>query len=167
MKTPTDLADNYPKVTEWLSQTSRPLPPGKSFWETELLSALAIVEARPEKLVYELKLQEHHCSQYLSIHSGFMATSIDICNHFVMGVHQGKNQWQWFGMTSDISISFLRSMRAGQTARFECHVYKVSKNIAHIHTKVYDADNGDLCCTATFVKVRADYKHGSNTESKL
>ena len=79
----------------------------------------------------------------------------------------GKHQWEFYGAASDLTISYLRAIRSGQTLRFECEVQKVTKNISHQYTKVFDDDNGDLCVTATFTKARADYKLGTNHRSNL
>ena len=65
MKTPVDLENEYPKLIQWIDDSLRPPPPGKTFWESELLRVMDIVEVQPEKIAYKLKIEDHYCSRYI------------------------------------------------------------------------------------------------------
>lgn len=69
-------------------------------------------------------------------------------------VGTGK-QWQLIGISTDLSISYLRGIAQGETLRIVCEVHRVGKTLANIFTKIYDSQNR-LCYTGSHTKFNID-----------
>lgn len=59
------------------------------FLEDKIHKDLTIVEARPNKLIWEFNVQEAHCNQLGNIHGGCVATIIDVCSSFALATWEG------------------------------------------------------------------------------
>jgi uncharacterized protein (TIGR00369 family) len=89
-----------------------------------------------------------------NLHGGCVATLIDICSSFAIFVAEGKT-WNLAGVSTDLSVSYLRGVPEGETITLVCEVARVGKALANIHTKVYDNENR-LCYAGTHTKFNID-----------
>jgi uncharacterized protein (TIGR00369 family) len=89
-----------------------------------------------------------------NLHGGCVATLIDICSTFAIFVAEGKT-WNLGGVSTDLSVSYLRGVPEGETITLVCDVARVGKALANIHTKVYDNENR-LCYAGTHTKFNID-----------
>ncbi|KAI8370320.1 HotDog domain-containing protein [Radiomyces spectabilis] len=125
------------------------------FWEDQVAHSLSIVDAAPNKLIWEFTVEEIHCNQLGNLHGGCVATIIDICSSFAILVHEGKAKWSLIGVSTDLSVSYMRGVPEGVTIRLECEVQRVGKTLANIYTKVYD-DHGNICYSGSHSKYCID-----------
>lgn len=77
-----------------------------------------------------------------------------MCSSVALLVAGGK-QWQIIGISTDLSISYLRGIAQGETIQIVCEVQRVGKTLASIYTKIYDAQNR-LCYTGSHTKFNID-----------
>ncbi|ORY99221.1 HotDog domain-containing protein [Syncephalastrum racemosum] len=154
MKISSEAAERYPKLAELVALYSSRNEKAV-FWEDKLHQSLSIVEASPNKLVWEFVVDEVHCNQLGNLHGGCVATAIDICSSFAIETYDGKNPWNLIGVSVDLAIQYMRGIPAGVTARLECEVQRVGKSLANIYTKVYD-EAGNMCYSGTHTKFCID-----------
>lgn len=89
-----------------------------------------------------------------NIHGGCVATLIDICSSFAIIVGSGK-PWQLIGISTDLSVQYLRGVAEGETLRIVCDVQRVGKTLANIFTRIYDSQ-GRLCYSGSHTKFNID-----------
>lgn len=83
-----------------------------------------------------------------------MATLIDICSSFAVCCSSGK-QWNLIGISTDLSVSYLKGVSEGDTIRLECEIQRVGAKLANIFTRVYDQQNR-LCYSGSHTKFNID-----------
>ncbi|KAI8143649.1 HotDog domain-containing protein [Fennellomyces sp. T-0311] len=154
MKISSAVAEKYPALEDLVKMYSS-RSEQVVFWEDKVHAELEIVDATANKLIWEFKVDEKHCNQLGNIHGGCVATIIDICSSFAILTYEGKGGWGLIGVSTDLAVSYMSGMSAGQTARLECEVQRVGKTLANIYTKVYD-DNGKLCYSGSHTKYCID-----------
>ncbi|KAF7726906.1 hypothetical protein EC973_008201 [Apophysomyces ossiformis] len=156
MKILPEVAEKFPRLAEQLIICTR-RDENTRYWEDSVYSHLTVVEAAPDKVVWQFVVDESHCNQIGSWHGGCVATIIDICSSFALMVHEGKTQWKYLGVSTDLSVSYLRGVPSGTKARIECDVHRVGKSLANLFVKIYD-EEGNLCYTGTHSKYCLDPK---------
>ena len=67
----------------------------------------------------------------------------------------GKGGWSLVGVSTDLTVSYMSGIAAGQTCRLECDVQRVGKSLANIYTKVYNKE-GKLCYSGSHTKYCID-----------
>lgn len=95
-----------------------------------------------------------HFNRLGNLHGGCVATLIDICSSFAILVTTGK-PWSLIGISTDLSVAYLRGVPAGEVIRIECDVQRVGKTLANIFTRVYDSENR-LCYSGSHTKFNID-----------
>lgn len=83
-----------------------------------------------------------------------MATVIDICTSFAICCSSGK-QWNLIGISTDLSVSYLRGASEGDVLRLECGLQRAGSQLANMHAKVYDQHNR-LCYSGSHTKFNID-----------
>ncbi|CAO3591312.1 unnamed protein product [Absidia cylindrospora] len=131
MKANPAFADTYPQLYEMIaffdkSQTV--------CWDNAISKDLVLVKIAPGRLVWEMEVRESHCNQLGNLHGGCVATLIDVCTSFATLVHEGKTKWKTMGVSTDLSVSYILGVPAGETIQIECNVQRVGKNLANIST---------------------------------
>ncbi|KAI9244302.1 HotDog domain-containing protein [Phascolomyces articulosus] len=154
MKITAEAAKKYPALEELVSLYSS-RQQKSVFWEDKVHAELEIVDALPNKLIWEFKVEEKHCNQLGNIHGGCVATIIDICSSFAILTYEGKGGWSLIGVSTDLAVSYMSGIAAGQTCRLECDVQRVGKTLANIYTTVYNED-GKLCYSGSHTKYCID-----------
>ncbi|KAI9314556.1 HotDog domain-containing protein [Dichotomocladium elegans] len=149
------VSTRYPDLSAGLEKVFPILPPGDMPWDSSIAESLMVVDAAPNKIVWEFKIAKVHCNLLGGIHGGCIATLIDTCSSCALLMYDGKYKWKGLGVTTDLSVSYMRSMRAGQTARIECVVQRCGKNIANIYTEVMD-ETGAICYAGSHTKFSVD-----------
>ncbi|KAI9353923.1 HotDog domain-containing protein [Pilaira anomala] len=153
MKTTQEVAERYPKILETVDYFNR--EESFAFWEGNV-SGLSIVEAAPDVLTWEFKVEEKHCNQLGNLHGGCVATLIDICSSFAIIVSTGA-PWKLVGISTDLSITYLRGVAEGDTIRIVCDVQRVGRTLANMFTKIYDSQNR-ICYSGSHTKFNIDSK---------
>lgn len=69
----------------------------------------------------------------------------------------GRNQWKNFGVSVNISASYLRGIPGGETARVEVTTERVGKTLANFYVKIFDAKDR-LCYTGNHTVFCTDPK---------
>jgi acyl-coenzyme A thioesterase 13 len=98
----------------------------------------------------------HFVLRLRNLHGGCVATLIDICSSFAILVSSGK-PWYMVGVSTDLSVAYLRGVTAGETIRIECEVQRVGKTLANMFTRIYDSENR-LCYSGSHTKFNIDSK---------
>jgi acyl-coenzyme A thioesterase 13 len=89
-----------------------------------------------------------------NLHGGCVATLIDICSSFGILVTSGK-PWSLIGISTDLSVAYLRGVAEGEKLRIVCEPQRVGKTLANIYTKIYDSQNR-LCYSGAHTKFNID-----------
>ncbi|KAI7892310.1 HotDog domain-containing protein [Mucor mucedo] len=154
MKIAPHIAEKFPRLLEAVNFTVGSREGGSVSWENNVSESLSIVDAETDKLTWEFKIEHHHCNQLSNLHGGCVATLIDMCSSVALLVAGGK-QWQIIGISTDLSISYLRGIAEGETIHIVCEVQRVGKTLASIYTKIYDGQNR-LSYTGSHTKFNID-----------
>ncbi|KAI8977191.1 HotDog domain-containing protein [Mycotypha africana] len=157
MKIEKAVAQRYPQILQLVEQFNMREGQGAVFWEDNVIEELHIVGAEPDKLIWEFKVKEVHCNRLGNLHGGCAATLIDICSSFAVLTNSGKARWNLIGVSTDLSVSYLKGVPAETMIRLECEVQRVGKTLANIFTKVYN-DQGQVCYTGSHTKFNIDPK---------
>lgn len=83
-----------------------------------------------------------------------MATLIDICSSFSILVAKGK-PWSLIGISTDLSVAYLRGVSEGEKLRIVCEPQRVGKTLANIFTRIYDCQ-GKLSYSGAHTKFNID-----------
>ncbi|KAL0084628.1 HotDog domain-containing protein [Phycomyces blakesleeanus] len=126
-------------------------------WDNTINENLTVIGVDTNRVVWEFKVQRSHCNLLGSLHGGCVATIIDVCSSFSLLTFDGKEKWKYVGVSTDLAISYMRGISAGGLARIECNIQRVGKNMANIHTSIYDEKN-NLCYTGSHTKFCIDSK---------
>ncbi|KAI9268928.1 HotDog domain-containing protein [Phascolomyces articulosus] len=154
MKVNPDVVKNFPRIYELIIKFTE-YGIKTPTWQEKITDEISIVDAEPNKLVWEYKPRSDHCNPYQTVHGGCVATVIDVCSSIAILTHNGKVRWLHLGITTSLSITYFRGIRSGQTTRIECNVLHVGKTLATVATKIYDQD-GNLCYTGIQTKYCTD-----------
>ncbi|KAG2217926.1 hypothetical protein INT45_012589 [Circinella minor] len=140
------VAQNYPALKKLVeSYSSR--KEKSVFWEDKVLGESNIIDALLNRLIWELG----------NIHGGCVATLIDICSSLAILTYEGKGGWFFVGVSTDLTVSYMSGIAAGQTCRLECDVQRVGQSLANIYIKVYNKD-GKFCYSRSHTKYCIDSK---------
>ncbi|GAA5809834.1 hypothetical protein MFLAVUS_003249 [Mucor flavus] len=146
-----DLKDSY-RCVDRQSFCDHPLFNEKPvFWEDNV-RGLNIVEAVPDKLTWEFF--SRGATLLGNLHGGCVATLIDICSSFSIIVGSGK-PWNLIGISTDLSVAYLRGIAEGETIRIVCEVQRVGKTLSNIFTRIYDSE-GRLSYSGSHTKFNID-----------
>ncbi|KAI7883590.1 Thioesterase/thiol ester dehydrase-isomerase [Lichtheimia hyalospora FSU 10163] len=128
-----------------------------SSWEFLIYQSLTLKHASPNKLVWEFDVGKQHCNMTGNVHGGCVASLVDECSGFAAFTHKGRNQWKNYGVSVNISASYLRGIPGGETARVEVTTERVGKTLANFYVKIFDA-NDRLCYTGSHTVFCTDPK---------
>ncbi|KAI8880938.1 Thioesterase/thiol ester dehydrase-isomerase [Backusella circina FSU 941] len=152
MKITDAIAEKYPKLLEnttYYNMSEKP-----TFWEDLLSKQMSIVAAEPDKLTWKFTVKDQHCNHMNNLHGGCVATLIDICSSFAVLVATGK-EWSLIGISTDLSVSYLRGVPEGEEITIVCDVLRVGTALGNIHTKIYNK-KGELCFAGSHTKYCID-----------
>ncbi|CDS03586.1 hypothetical protein LRAMOSA00988 [Lichtheimia ramosa] len=156
MKIDPGVLTDQPKLKEMLDQFIG-CRDDRSSWEYSLYPSLTLKYASSSKLVWEFQVEKQHCNMTGNVHGGCVASLVDECSGFAAFTHQGRNQWKNFGVSVNISASYLRGIPGGETARVEVTTERVGKTLANFYVKIFDA-KGRLCYTGNHTVFCTDPK---------
>ncbi|KAI9019184.1 HotDog domain-containing protein [Phycomyces nitens] len=151
-----EIAEKYPTLAEFAAAVVRNRNEDHC-WDNTINENLTAVKADTNKLTWEFKVQKSHCNMLGSLHGGCVATLIDVCSTCTILTYEGKSKWKTVGVSTDLSISYIRGISPGSVARIECEVQRVGKTMANIYTTIYDERN-NLCYTGSHTKFCVDSK---------
>ncbi|KAI9476005.1 MAG: HotDog domain-containing protein [Benjaminiella poitrasii] len=154
MKLDEKISERYPKLKETTDYYNRSHEKRPIFWEDNVAAELSIVAAEPDILTWEFTVKEKHCNQLGNLHGGCVATLIDICSSFAVLVSSRK-LWTLIGISTDLSVSYMRGVSEGETIRIVCEVQRVGSTLANIFTRVYDQEK-HLCYSGSHTKFNID-----------
>lgn len=88
MQIKAEVAAKYPELKDLVEfYSSR--QEAVVFWEDKIQRDLRIVDAGPNKLIWEFDIQQYHCNQLGNLHGGCAATIIDVCSSFAVLTWEG------------------------------------------------------------------------------
>ncbi|KAI8383060.1 HotDog domain-containing protein [Blakeslea trispora] len=151
MKISKEIAKKYPRLELYISSFFGKSKDDPARWDDPLYPALKLVGAEPDKLIWEFTVEQVHCNILGRVHGGCVATLIDICSSFAIMVTSGKHQWEMLGVSSDLAVTYLSGAPLGEVLRIECETQRVGKNLANIHTKIFDQQNR-VCYSGSHTK---------------
>ncbi|CAG8534118.1 9620_t:CDS:2 [Diversispora eburnea] len=88
-----------------------------------------------EKCVFEIIVKKEDCNDGGSVFGGLIASIIDIIS-----------------TSTDMTISFLLPVKAGETIVCESYVYKIGKSLANIHTIIKEKSSGKIVASGQHTK---------------
>ncbi|KAI8997145.1 HotDog domain-containing protein [Pilobolus umbonatus] len=141
----------YPDLGKYLELYSH----NTTCWET-YLDDMTAIEASENQMVWEFKVEPHHCNITNNMHGGCVATLIDMCSSFTL-VTAADRRWKYVGVSTDLSINYLQGVSVDEVIRIVCDVHREGKMLAYIYTKIYNK-KGELCYTGSHTKFNIDSK---------
>ncbi|KAI8064741.1 HotDog domain-containing protein [Gongronella butleri] len=153
------IASKYPDLEDLATLYSR-RQGHPEFWEDLVANHLAMVELKPNTLVWEFKIDACHSDGQGYLSAGCIATVIDICSSFAVHVYEGKTRWDLIGVSTDLGVSYFSRVKVGETVRLECLVKRLSPHLGNIYTEVFDSNN-DLCYASSHSKYSIDRNKSS------
>ncbi|OBZ82707.1 Acyl-coenzyme A thioesterase 13 [Choanephora cucurbitarum] len=151
MKIAKEVAEKYPRLELYTTSFFKKSKDDPVSWDDPIANTLSLVGAGPNKLTWEFVVEQPHCNLLGRVHGGCVATLIDICSSFAIMVNSGRHQWEMLGVSSDLSVTYMSGAAVGQVLRIECETQRVGKNLANIHTKIYDQQNR-VCYSGSHTK---------------
>ncbi|KAI8335009.1 HotDog domain-containing protein [Chlamydoabsidia padenii] len=149
MKFNPTITDAHPELSEMIHFYNQ--KHNDVCWDDLISKDLTLVEVAPGKLVWELVVHESHCNQLGNLHGGCVATLIDVCTSFATLVSDRKAHWKNMGVSTDLAVSYMLGVPAGETIRIECQVQRVGKNLANLHSIIYNSA-GKTCYSGSHTK---------------
>lgn len=109
-----------------------------------------LLEAEPSKTVWEMKIGPHLCNKTGNLHGGAAATIMDLLTSTALATIAKPGFLDGGHVSRTITMTYLRPVPNGSTARIECEVRSAGKKMANIQGKLYV--NGKLSITCVHDK---------------
>ncbi|KAI7847347.1 hypothetical protein BDC45DRAFT_575942 [Circinella umbellata] len=155
MKINPQIAKDYPFLYQSAIQYKERGEKNK-LWQEQVVNELSLIDAKPNKIIWEFEVKDEHCNILKNIHGGCVATVIDVCSSFAILTGKGKHHWKFVGVSTGLSVQYFVGMKAGQIARIECEAQQVGKNLGNVYTRIYNKEDNRLCYSSTHGKYRID-----------
>ncbi|KAJ3314727.1 hypothetical protein HDV04_005733 [Boothiomyces sp. JEL0838] len=93
----------------------------------KLVGGLQVVriEEESKKVHFTFVVEEKHTNTFGFLHGGVIAYLIDVCGSLAITIHGSA-----LGVSTDISVSYLKGTRVGQTVNIEAEAPKVGGSLA-------------------------------------
>ncbi|ORX56353.1 Thioesterase/thiol ester dehydrase-isomerase [Hesseltinella vesiculosa] len=154
MKTTAAIAEKYPEFAEIIKGYTEKIIKAAS-WDAPVTRALLITDVKPGYLEFELEVQDVHCNMLGNIHGGCVATIIDLCSSMAIYVYEGNNKWKMPGISTDLTVSYMTGVSAGQKIRIVSEVQRLGKNLGNMYTVIYN-EQGKACYAGGHTKYCMD-----------
>ncbi|ORX58195.1 hypothetical protein DM01DRAFT_1220567 [Hesseltinella vesiculosa] len=154
MKITPDIASKYPELEDLATLYSMNKQ-NPEVWEDLVSSHLAMVNLKPNTLVWEFQVEQCHSDGRGYLAAGCITTVIDICSSFAIHVYEGKTRWSLIGVSTDLGVHFFENIKVGETLVLECHVKRLSPKLGNVYTEVFNKEE-DLCFTSSHSKFSID-----------
>ncbi|KIW19105.1 hypothetical protein PV08_03397 [Exophiala spinifera] len=109
-----------------------------------------LVEAEPNKTVWELDIGSHLCNKSGNLHGGAAATLLDNLTSTALVTIAKPGFLDGGHVSRTITMTYLRPVPKGSRVRVECETQAAGRNTANIVGKIYL--NGKLCVTCVHDK---------------
>ncbi|KAI9225162.1 HotDog domain-containing protein [Blastocladiella britannica] len=99
-------------------------------------------------LLAEMEIQEGHLNGWNTLHGGMVASIIDLATSiaYVAAGHRHS------GMSSDLSVSYIKAAPQGTTVLIVAEVDKLGQNLLFSRAALYVKETGDLIATGRHTK---------------
>jgi acyl-coenzyme A thioesterase 13 len=113
-----------------------------------IFSSIKIIKIEGPKVFAEFLVEKEHLNISNNLFGGFTASLVDIGGTLAIAAKEGK-----FGVSTDMSISFLRAANEGDVVRIESKLVKSGRNLCFTTTELYVGD--DMIATGSHTKYMA------------
>jgi acyl-coenzyme A thioesterase 13 len=100
--------------------------------ETELFRTINIVSVELSRTVFNFEVTEQHCNPTGNLHGGAATTILDWATATTLLTIAKPGFLDGGFVSRTITMTFLRSVPIGSTARIECATVAVGKQTAHV-----------------------------------
>jgi acyl-coenzyme A thioesterase 13 len=97
-----------------------------------LFSGIKIFKIEGPKVFAEFRVGKDHLNINNNLFGGFTASLVDIGGTLAIAAHEGN-----FGVTTDLSISFLRPANEGDLVRIESKLVKSGRNLCFTTVELF------------------------------
>ncbi|KAJ3270697.1 Acyl-coenzyme A thioesterase 13 [Terramyces sp. JEL0728] len=101
---------------------------------TKLVGSLQVVgiEEESKKVLFKFLVEERHTNTFGFLHGGVIAYLIDVCGSLAITVHGSA-----IGVSTDISVSYLKGTKVGQMVDIEAEAPKVGGSLAFSTVRLF------------------------------
>lgn len=121
--------------------------------EKVLFDQMKIVDAVPNKVTFELPVDERHINRLGIVHGGVLSTLVDIggslalCTHGVFAT----------GVSTDLATTFLKAAgKPGQSVLIEAHCQRMGRTMAFTFVELKHPTTGELLARGNHTKYIAN-----------
>ncbi|PRT52963.1 Putative esterase C31F10.02 [Wickerhamiella sorbophila] len=121
--------------------------------EKVLFDQMKVVGAEPNKVVFDLPIDERHINRLGIVHGGVLSTLVDIggslalCSNGVFST----------GVTTDLATTFLKAAgKPGQVVRMEGHCQRMGRTMAFTFVELKNPTTGELLARGNHTKYIAN-----------
>uniref|UniRef100_A0A914YGI2 Thioesterase domain-containing protein n=1 Tax=Panagrolaimus superbus TaxID=310955 RepID=A0A914YGI2_9BILA len=106
-----------------------------------ILKRCKIIEANPEKVLYEFSVEEEDLDAEKNLHNGCLATLLDILMASAAYLALTSQQP---GVTADLYITYFGTAKMGEKILIECKTIKKGSRLTFLKAKVYKKDGSKM-----------------------
>lgn len=117
-----------------------------------LISASIVEGTQKAQAIFELNVTRSLCNKAGNLHGGAACTLLDILTSMPLSIVATPGHLDAGSVSRTITMSYLRPVPAGTTARVECEIMAAGRNTANIQGVIKTLD-GKVCVTCVHDKV--------------
>ncbi|KAK5055379.1 hypothetical protein LTR84_013129 [Exophiala bonariae] len=121
-------------------------PEYEGFDTLALEGGLTLLEAEPNRTVWEMPVTPRLCNKSGNLHGGAAATIMDNLTSTALVTISKPGFLDAGHVSRTINMTYLRPVPKGSTARIECHVQAAGRNTANIVGKLYVNEKLAVIC---------------------
>ncbi|KAH7159419.1 putative acyl-coenzyme A thioesterase 13 [Dactylonectria estremocensis] len=92
-----------------------------------------------------------------NVHGGAVALIYDMCTTMCAAPVAREGFWQFGGVSRNLSVTYMRPMRADRQVLVECEVLQIGARLATIRGQMRDKETGNLLSVAEHNKASIEF----------
>ncbi|GAA6000665.1 PaaI family thioesterase [Rhodotorula paludigena] len=113
---------------------------------------LVVKDAKPGKVWAEMEVKKHQVNRLGGLHGGLIASLVDTGGSLALA---SKGLYMT-GVSTDMSQTFVRGAKLGETVRLQSEVINLGKTLAFTRVELHSAATGKLLAYGSHTKYIAD-----------
>ncbi|GAA5961750.1 hypothetical protein JCM8115_004759 [Rhodotorula mucilaginosa] len=113
---------------------------------------LKVLDAKPGRVWAEMDVQRHQINRLQGLHGGVIASLVDTMGSLALA----SRGLYMTGVSIDMSQTFVRGAKLGQTVRIQSELVNMGKTLAYTRVELHDAESGKLLAYGSHTKYIAD-----------
>ncbi|XP_065182753.1 acyl-coenzyme A thioesterase 13-like [Sycon ciliatum] len=113
-----------------------------------VLRKATIVALSPSKCTCEMTVEEEHANKHGTLHGGMASTLVDTVSTVAIMASDRSAA----GVSTDLSVSFVRAAKIGERIRIDAECLKAGRSLAYANVTISRCSDDAILCTGKHTK---------------